>query len=85
MISWEPKAKDLFDQLIAEVPVFMRTIAHDKVLQQITHIAKTSRGEVTVKDVVDAFFIATPFGFHGPLKSDMQKLGVDYTKYGYQY
>ena len=26
----------------------------------------------------------TPFGFHGPMKLDMEELGIDYKKYGYE-
>ena len=42
-----------------------------------------SRSEVSLKDVIDAFFMETPFGFHGPMKMDMDALGIDYEKYGY--
>ena len=39
--------------------------------------------EVCEKNLVDAFFSETPFGFHGPLKCDMEEFGIDYTKYGH--
>ncbi|MDE1920930.1 MAG: DUF2621 family protein [Candidatus Omnitrophica bacterium] len=81
----EKSVNDMFEGIIANVPVFMRDIARKKVSQRIERIVKdANRSEVTEKDLVDAFFIETPFGFHGPLKTDMQKLGIDYTKYGYE-
>ena len=82
---WEANAKNGFDQIIAKVPVFMRNIAQEKVSQKAEAIVlKDNRTNVTEHDMVNAFFEATPFGFHGPLKNDMQSLGIDYTKYGHE-
>ena len=44
---------------------------------------QANRLAVTEKDLVDAFFSETPFGFHGPMKCDMDEFGIDYTQYGY--
>lgn len=63
----------------------MREIAKTKVSQKAESLVKeANRAEVTEKDMIDAFFAATPFGFHGPMKCDMEDLGIDYTKYGYK-
>ena len=83
-IHWEPSVDDKFNQLIAKIPVFLRSIAQGKLLQRIeSNLKKENRGAVSEKDLVDVFFAETPFGFHGPMKTDMQELGIDYTKYGY--
>ena len=44
---------------------------------------KENNPEVTEKNLIDAFFKETPFGFHGPMKTDMESVGIDYTKYGH--
>lgn len=83
-IGWEKAAQENFDLMIAKVPVFMREIAKAKVSQKAETIVKeANRLEVTEKDMIDAFFAATPFGFHGPMKNDLLELGIDYEKYGY--
>ncbi len=83
-ISWEKDAKQEFDAMIAKIPIFLRDIAKDKVSKRAENIAiKDNRSEITEKDMVDAFFAETPFGFHGPMKSDMESLGIDYLKYGH--
>lgn len=84
-MNWEAEAEQKFIQLIEKVPVFMRPIARDKVSQRAERIAKdNNREQITEKDMVDAFFAETPFGFHGPMKTDMETVGVDYRKYGHQ-
>ena len=82
--NWEKNTQEKFNQLIEKVPVFLRNIAKDKVSNGAENFArKANRTEVTEKDMVDAFFKETPFGFHGPMKTDMLAVGIDYTKYGY--
>ena len=83
-IAWNKDANEKFKLLIAKVPVFLRGIAEEKVSKSAQNLAqKENRAEVTEKDLVDAFLKETPFGFHGPMKSDMEALGIDYKKYGY--
>ena len=84
-VNWEPTAGEKFDQLIAKVPAVMRSLAQNKVSQKAAEIiTKEGRELANEKDLVDAFFEATPFGFHGPMKCDMEAIGLDYTRYGYQ-
>ena len=83
-INWEKNAQEKFNQLIEKVPAFLRDLARDKVSKRAESlVVKENRSEVTEKDMVNAFFKETPFGFHGPMKTDMQAIGIDYTKYGY--
>jgi hypothetical protein len=83
-MNWEKTAEEKFKQLIAKVPVFLRDMAHKKVFQKAENLAQANnRLEVSEKDMVDAFFCETPFGFHGPMKCDMETVGLDYKKYGY--
>jgi len=83
-IPWEQSAQLKFDQMIERVPVFLRSIAQSKVGQRAERFAQDAgHGEITEKDMVDAFFKETPFGFHGPMKIDMEALGIDYLQYGY--
>ena len=83
-VQWEANAKEKFDLILAKIPVFLRPIAANKVAKKAEDlVGKDNRLEVIEKDVVDAFFLETPFGFHGPMKMDMEAIGIDYTKYGY--
>lgn len=84
-IVWEKSAEEKFKAMIERVPVFMRPIAQETVLKKLGELlTQAGRAEATEKDMVDAFFKATPGGFHGPMKADMEALGIDYTQYGYE-
>ncbi|MDO8579933.1 MAG: DUF2621 family protein [Candidatus Omnitrophota bacterium] len=84
-INWNKDAETKFNQLIEKIPVFLRDVAAEKVSKSAQGFAQQeNRMEMTEKDLVDALFKETPFGFHGPLKTDMQVVGIDYTKYGYE-
>jgi hypothetical protein len=80
---WEAEALQQFTQMIQKIPVFLRGIAEKKVSQKAQAVAQSQGRKVNEKDMVDAFFSETPFGFHGPMKTDMKDLGIDYTKYGH--
>lgn len=83
-MEWEKGAEENFKKILEKIPVFLRGIAQEKVAKKaLSNAQGANRGEVIEKDVVDAFFSETPFGFHGPLKCDMEELGIDYTQYGH--
>lgn len=83
-MNWDKTARENFEAVLAKVPVFLRPIAEKKVSQKAEKLAcAENRPSVSPKDVVDAFFMETPFGFHGPMKMDMEALGIDYKKYGH--
>ena len=83
-IDWENGVEEKFKQLIERVPLFLRDLAKDKVSKRIEHTLRDeNRTDASEKDLADAFFTETPFGFHGPLKTDMEAVGIDYTQYGY--
>ena len=85
LITWDKPTQEKFQQMIGKIPIFLRGIAQDKVSRKAESIVKKdNRREVSEKDMVDAFFLETPFGFHGPMKCDMEELGIDYTKFGYK-
>ncbi len=85
MINWNTEAQEKFDQMIDKVPTFLRNMAKEKVLKTAIALAeKENRSELNEKDLVDSFFEATPFGFHGPMKTDMKDLNIDYVQYGYE-
>lgn len=84
-IVWGKVVEEKFNLMISKIPVFLRPVAQIKVSKKAETIAQNeNRLEVSEKDMVDAFFLETPFGFHGPMKTDMQELGIDYQKYGYK-
>ena len=83
-INWDKTTEGKFEQLLGKIPVFLRGIAKEKVLQKIDKlVSEGNRSVIGERELVDAFFAATPFGFHGPMKNDMEEFGIDYTKYGY--
>lgn len=83
-MNWDRTTKEKFEQMLGRVPVFLKGIAQEKVGKRAQALAAAAgRAEVTEKDLVDAFFAETPFGFHGPMKTDMEALGIDYTQYGH--
>ena len=84
-IAWDKTTEEKFKQLIEKVPVFLRDLAREKVSKRAESMARQeNRTEITEKDLIDAFFKETPFGFHGPMKTDMTTVGIDYMKYGYE-
>lgn len=83
-MNWDKATEEQFRKLLEKIPVFLRSVAEVKVAKAAEAIVlKEGRLEIAEKDLVDAFFKETPFGFHGPLKTDMKELGIDYIKYGY--
>lgn len=83
-MEWDSHVQACFDALIGKAPAVMQDFARKKVMRKLEMaMAKEGRLMVTEKDMVDAFFAATPFGFHGPMKCDMEALGIDYAKYGH--
>ena len=83
-INWDNATLEKFKQLIEKTPVFLRGIAEKRVSEKAQSLAQgENRSEVSEKDMVDAFFAETPFGFQGLMKNDLNDLGIDYTKYGY--
>ncbi len=84
-LSWNKSTEEKFKQMLEKIPIFMRGIAHEKVAKRAESLARQdNRWEVNEKDMVDAFFVETPGGFQGPMKVDMESLGINYTKYGYE-
>ena len=84
-MNWETHTEEKFHQLIEKIPVFLREFAKEKVSKKSENLAEgENRSEITEKDLVNAFFEETPFGFHGPMKTDMEAIGIDYTQYGHE-
>ena len=82
---WEKPIEEKFKLLIGKMPVFLRGIAEQTVSQKAQSLAKEANHSlINEKDMVDAFFAETPFGFQGLMKNDLNSVGIDYTKYGYE-
>jgi hypothetical protein len=83
-IVWEKQTEERFHKILSGIPDMIRGIAETRVSKKAESIVRdANRTEITEKDMVDAFFAETPFGFHGPMKTDMLAVGIDFTKYGY--
>lgn len=84
-INWEKTTEEKFKLLLEKMPVFLRGIAQAKVSQKAESLAKQeNRSQIIEKDMVNAFFAETPFGFQGLMKNDLTSVGIDYTKYGHE-
>lgn len=83
-MPWDPGAAEKFRQMLARMPVFARPMAEKPVARKAEALAATA-GEAAVGEqhLVDAFFEITPFGFHGPMMTDMEQVGLDYRQFGH--
>ena len=83
-IHWNEEAKEKFKFLVGKMPVFLQSMAEQRVSERALDLAqKAHHSEITEKDMVDAFFTETPFGFQGLMKNDLTEAGINYTQYGY--
>lgn len=84
-MNWNEDTHTKFNSMIAKVPGPMQKLAQDMVTKKATELCtQEGRDEISEKDMVDAFFDVTPFGFHGPMKCDMEALDIHYEQYGYE-
>jgi len=82
-MQWNPKAKEIFDKVISNLPQFHRSIAEKLVKESAEEIVKTKNmSEVQEKELIEAFFKEIPPAFKDMLKRLLAKLGIDYEKYG---
>ncbi|MCR4337032.1 MAG: PCP reductase family protein [Candidatus Omnitrophica bacterium] len=83
-VAWDSEIQKKFEQLLEKIPGVLRGLAKDKISKRAEGLARAeNRSVVGEKDLVDACFVETPFGFHGPMKCDMEEIGIDYAKYGH--
>ncbi len=82
-MNWNPKAKEIFDKVISNLPQFHRTIAEKLVKESAEEIAKAKGlNSVEEKELVEAFFKEIPPAFKEMMKRLFTKLNIDYDKYG---
>jgi hypothetical protein len=83
-LDWDKPTQEKFERLIEKMPFVLRGMAKQKVGAKAHAIAQASNHlQISEKDMVDAFFAETPFGFQGLMKNDLIEMNIDYTKYGY--
>ncbi|MEI8349327.1 MAG: hypothetical protein WCI77_04150 [Candidatus Omnitrophota bacterium] len=81
-MQWSPKAKEIFDKVISNLPQFHRTIAERLVKESAEEIAKSKNlTSVEEKELVEAFFKEIPPAFKDMMKRLFTKLGIEYEKY----
>jgi DNA-binding MarR family transcriptional regulator len=82
-IQWTPKAREIFDKVINNLPQFHRTIAEKLVKESAEEIAKSKNlKSVEEKELIEAFFKEIPPAFKDMMKRLFAKLNIDYEKYG---
>ena len=83
-ITWDKPTEEKFQKILEQIPALIRGIAETRVSKKAENILREeNRSVILEKDMVDAFFAETPPGFIAPMKTSMQELGIDYTKYGH--
>jgi DNA-binding MarR family transcriptional regulator len=81
-IQWTPKAKEIFDKVISNLPQFHRTIAEKLVKESAEEIAQNKNlKNVEEKELIEAFFKEIPPAFKDMMKRLFAKLNIDYAKY----
>ena len=84
-ITWDKPAQEKFEKILEQIPAMIRGIAETRVSKKAESIIREeNRWVITEKDMVAAFFAETPSGFIPAMKSGMDELGIEYTKYGYE-
>lgn len=82
--KWDDGAISKFRQMLDRMPIFARPMAEKPVSRKAEEMARQANElQVTDQHLIAAFFEVTPFGFHGPMMTDMEAVGLDYRKYGY--
>lgn len=83
-ISWAAEAQAKFRQMLERMPIFARPMAEKPVARKAEELAGQTQGQLVTEEIlIDAFFEITPFGFHGPLMSDMEAVELDYKGCGH--
>ena len=83
-IAWDPVAADKFQQMLTRMPIFARPMAEKPVARKAEELAVAEGGRAVGEGhLIDAFFEVTPFGFHGPMMTDMEAVGLDYQSFGH--
>lgn len=84
-LGWDKQAEDQLFIILEQIPAMIRGIAETRVTKKAEALAKAdNREEISHKDMVDAFFAETPFGFVPAMKQSMEDLGIDYAQYGHK-
>jgi 2-hydroxy-3-keto-5-methylthiopentenyl-1-phosphate phosphatase len=81
-ITWESKAQEHFNKIMANLPQFHRSIAQQLVKEKAEELAQ-GRGSDSVedKDVIVAFFQEVPPAFKDMMKRLLHQQGIDYRQY----
>ena len=83
-ITWDKPTETKFQKILEQIPDLIRGIAEARVSRKAESLLREQkRWVIEEKDMVDAFFAETPPAFVPAMKSGMDELGIDYTKYGY--
>lgn len=83
-LNWEPGVLEHYKAVLEKMPIFLRPMAEKSITKKShSNAAEAGRDQISEKDLVDAFFSETPFGFHGPMMADLEDVGLDYKKYGH--
>ena len=81
-LSWDPKAKEIYQKVTDALPEFHRTIAKKLVKESAQNLAK-ARGlsMVEEKELIETFFNEVPPAFKAMMVRLFEHAKIDYKKY----
>ena len=81
-LQWEPKARQKYETMIANIPLFHREIAK-KIVDKKAPMLASDRGSTVVEeeDIVRAFLAEVPMAFYSLMIRLFDEVGFDYKKY----
>ena len=83
-ITWDKPTEEKFLRILEQIPDMVRGIAEVRITKKLeSALRQDNRWVITEKDMVDAFFAETPGAFIPAMKTGMEEIGINYTKYGH--
>jgi TRAP-type C4-dicarboxylate transport system substrate-binding protein len=80
-MEWSPKAQEIFNKVIKELPQFHRTIAERLVKESAEELAELKGlAVVAEKELVEAFFKEVPPAFKPMMERLFERLNIAYSK-----
>lgn len=81
-MEWKPEVKNLYEKSVLGIPETVRPIVRPALLEATERKCSERQGKIVAEvDLISALFEVTPAVFQPTMIADLQKNGVDTTKY----
>lgn len=79
---WEPKEKELLEELVSPVPELFRDVARHKIASKIGEVALSkNQDKITRESLIEGYILATPKRDHNFLRKKLKQENIDITPY----